>query len=80
MKADREEAIEYKVGLWTVTPNVYGSDFSMEEQLGTHPCNETDVNLFSKNYDYIENSLMKEKWGTYVCLDNPEKLKLRQGA
>ena len=80
VKVDYENYIEYKVGLWTVTPSAYGHTYVMDEQLGTHACNETDLNYFSKNYDYIEDELMKKKWGTYVCLDNPEKLKLRQGA
>ena len=51
----------------------------MDVSLTTHKCNETDKDLFSKNWDYIDSRSIEKVWPHLYCLDNPEKIELRQG-
>ena len=55
----------------------YGN-WEQEETLTTHKCNETDKKLFY-NFDYIQTIDIEDYWSQFFCLDNPEKIFLRDG-
>ena len=73
-----ERFIEYRVALWTQEKSEVGFSYVEDEVFTLHQCNETDKSYLSKNYDYIDLEELTDVWPQYLCLDNPEKLALRQ--
>ena len=68
------EYVNYVVSVWTFD----GYEYVIDESISTHRCNETDKQIFAKNFDTV-GDLTKQMWSNKYCLDNPEKIKLSQG-
>ena len=75
-----ENYIDYKVGLWTQKKNDRGYKYVLDEVLSTHRCTDDDKKYLSQNYDYIESEEIDKIWYNYTCLENPERVSLRQGS
>ena len=61
------------MSVWTFN----GFQFTLDEIISTHKCNEKDKSILSQNFESIEPAV-KSGWPLLYCLDNPEKIKLRQ--
>ena len=61
------------MSLWTLK----GIEYSDEEQLSIHKCNDTDKDALSNNKNYVDTADYEKWWSKFYCLDNPERLNLR---
>ena len=67
-----DQYINYSLEIWSQK----GNDFTQEEVLATHACNQSDRNLLSQNMDYVDTKQLENVWPLLMCLDNPEKIVL----
>ena len=71
LNPDHTQYIKYEVGLW----HYDALDYKLVEYLSIHKCNDTDKQLISQNERPV---YFDWAWQFFYCLDNPERIKLRQ--
>ena len=67
--------VQYSALLWSENDNKY----VVEEYLKLHKCNQTDRTFFSQNSEFIDANELSRDWENLLCLDNPERIKMRDG-